>query len=166
MLMFFIILRKQATCWGNVWVVSYCPKWSQQIRLQDSLIINMNGRNQSVSSIFWYYIWDYFWDYRQRKVASQTTFFIWVWPVVPLNEISRFFDHQYLEKESIDILVFLHGVNHQENIASEITTFHWVQSGVFCGQSDSRIFSSSISLERINLGLRNFFSVKIVIKGS
>ena len=87
----------------------------------------------------------------QVKVASETTTFDCVWPIVsfvesecsilwssvslrlPLmvgcdqfflssNQIVGFFDHQFLWKELIDILVFLHGVSHQGKIAPEITS--------------------------------------------
>ena len=46
------------------------------------------------------------------------------------NQIAGFFDHQYLSKESICILDFLHGFNHQGKVASEIITFSWVWLGV------------------------------------
>ena len=49
----------------------------------------------------------------QGKVAFETTNFGWVWSGVSLaNQIERFFDHQYLWKERIVILMFLHGDNH------------------------------------------------------
>ena len=39
------------------------------------------------------------------------------------NQIARFFDHQYLWKESISILEFLYECSHQGKVASEATTF-------------------------------------------
>ena len=56
------------------------------------------------------------------------------------NQITVFFDRQYLWKESIDILYFLHGNNHQGNLASETTTFGWVWPVVPLIQSDCRFF--------------------------
>ena len=44
------------------------------------------------------------------------------------NQIPGFFDHQYLWKESIGILDFLHGDNHQRKVASETTTLGWMRS--------------------------------------
>ena len=38
------------------------------------------------------------------------------------NQIPGFLDHQYLKKKSINLLVFLHKVSHQEKVASETTT--------------------------------------------
>ena len=55
------------------------------------------------------------------------------------NQIAVFFDHQYLWKESIDLLVFLHGDNHQRKIASETTTLDVIWAIVLPTQSDCRI---------------------------
>ena len=49
--------------------------------------------------------------------------FGWVRPVAPLIQS---FDNQYLCKESISILNFLHEDKHQGKAASEPTTFNWV----------------------------------------
>ena len=51
---------------------------SYSIILQDSLINITTGKNQSISLIFG------LGDNYQEKVASKTTTFDWVWPVVPL----------------------------------------------------------------------------------
>lgn len=43
------------------------------------------------------------------------------------NQIAEVFDHHFLWKESIDILVFfLHEISNQGKVAPETTTFHWV----------------------------------------
>ena len=42
------------------------------------------------------------------------------------NQIEAFFNHQYLRKESSDLLDFLHGNNHHRKVAYEATTFGWV----------------------------------------
>ena len=42
------------------------------------------------------------------------------------NQIARFYDHQYLKKESNDILVFLHRDIYLGKLASETTTFDWM----------------------------------------
>ena len=68
------------------------------------------------------------------------------------------FDHQYLWKESINILHFLLGDNHQRKEASKTTTFGQVWLVVLTFQSDSRILWSSISLEEIKQFLRFFAS--------
>ena len=39
------------------------------------------------------------------------------------NQIAGFSHHQYLWKESINILEFLHGGSHQRKVASGIATF-------------------------------------------
>ena len=43
-------------------------------------------------------------------------------------------DYQLLWKKSIDILVFLHGVNHQEKVAQEIIAFGkvWLRLYFLC----------------------------------
>ena len=46
------------------------------------------------------------------------------------NEIAGFFDPQYLLKESINMLQFLHGFSHQRKVASEATTFSSMWTGV------------------------------------
>ena len=38
-------------------------------------------------------------DNHQKKVASKTTIFGWVWPVLLSHQNAGFFDHQYLWKE-------------------------------------------------------------------
>ena len=54
------------------------------------------------------------------------------------NQITVFFDTQYLWKESISIVDFLNGDNHQGKVVSKSTIFGWVwpvgplvQSGFF-----------------------------------
>ena len=42
------------------------------------------------------------------------------------SQIAGFFDQRYLWKESINIIDFLHGENHQWNAASEATTIGWM----------------------------------------
>ena len=44
------------------------------------------------------------------------------------NQIAGFFNHQCLWKESISNSEFLHGGNHQGNLASETTTFGSIRS--------------------------------------
>ena len=52
-----------------------------------------------------------------------------LWPkMLSSSQIAIFFDHQYLSKESIDTLDFLHGDNHQYKVGSETTNL------VGCGQ--------------------------------
>ena len=45
-------------------------------------------------------------------------------------QTAEFFDQQYIWKESIDILEFLHGEMHQEKVAPETTSFGWVRLGL------------------------------------
>ena len=67
------------------------------------------------------------------------------------NQITGFFDHQFLWEKSIDILVFLmHRVSHQGKIASEITTFDWILTSVSLVQTDRKILWSTISMARTN----------------
>ena len=54
--------------------------------------------------------------------------------ILSANQITVFFDHQYLWKESIDILDFLRGNNHQGKIGSEATSFVSGQLGLLSCQ--------------------------------
>ena len=94
----------ETSCLGKMWFFfSYVLKCSQPIRLQFSLITNISGR-KSVDII------DFLrGNNHQGEVGDETSAFGWVWPVVPLfqsNQIVGFYDHQYLWKESSEILVF------------------------------------------------------------
>ena len=82
--------------------------------------------------------------------------------MLPANQVTVSFVHQYLWKESINLLDCLH-VDKQRKAASETTTFDWVWSVVHLVQSDCRILWSSISLEGINRYL-SFFCVEIINK--
>ena len=77
------------------------------------------------------------------------------------NQMAVFFDHQYLWKESISRLDFLHGDNHQRKVASESYPFGWVWPVLLLIQSDCIIlhkselsdlwiFWSSICQKRVN----------------
>ena len=46
------------------------------------------------------------------------------------SQIPRFFGHQYLWKQYINIFDFLHGNIHQEKVVCEATTFGWVWPGM------------------------------------
>ena len=72
------------------------------------------------------------------------------------NQIAGFFDQQYIRKESIDIVDFLHEDNHQGTAASKTATFGsmWLVKPLI--QSDCRIFRKAISLEGINRYLKLF----------
>ena len=85
------------------------------------------------------------------KQPLRVPLLVWCGQVyLSLNQIPGFFDHQYLWKEFIDLLNFLHGSNHRGKLASETTNFGWVWSVVPYVQSDHRILGSSISHERVN----------------
>ena len=79
---------------GKILFFSYCLKCSQPIKLQYSFIINISGWNQSTPQIC----------SRQHlrllplRGCGQLCLFS--------NQIAGLFDHQYLSKESSDILVF------------------------------------------------------------
>ena len=68
------------------------------------------------------------------------------------NQITWFFDRQYIGRESNDILVcfFLHVVSHQGKVASGTTTFGWMPSVKLLLKFDSRILWSTIFLKRIS----------------
>ena len=55
------------------------------------------------------------------------------------NRFAVFFYHQYLCKESISTIDFLHGDNHHKKVASEIITFGWVWPVLSLVQLDYRI---------------------------
>ena len=66
------------------------------------------------------------------------------------NQIARFFDCQYMWKESTAILAFLHGDILQGTVASETTFFGWVRLVVPLVQSDCMILWSLISPQGFN----------------
>ena len=63
--------------------------------------------------------------------------------MISTSQIAVFFDHQYLWKESIDLLNFVHGHSHQVKVASGITSCDSLWSVVPLVQSDCRILQSS-----------------------
>ena len=52
------------------------------------------------------------------------------------SQIALSFDHQYLWKESINLLGLLNGDNHQREVASQTTSFGWVHPVKSLVQSD------------------------------
>ena len=98
----------------------------------------------------------------QGMVASDTTTSGWVWPIV-FNQIVEFLAYQYLWEESIDILVFFHGVNPQRREAFEESTFGWVGPVVSLVWSVCMILLPSVSRERVNSCL-SIFAWQVVIK--
>ena len=85
----------------------------------------------SVKRIKWYVsfsAWSYpsskdsIWDYYNLIGHGQLYF--------SSNQIAGFCHYQYLRKQSLDILSFLHGDSYQENVASEATVFDWVWLGL------------------------------------
>ena len=69
------------------------------------------------------------------------------------DQIARFFDQQYLCKESIHILDFLNGDIHQGKVACATTAFSWERLIVLLGQSGFMILCSTLSLGGLNLYL-------------
>ena len=64
--------------------------------------------------------------YDSAKSVSGKNLALELWPkMFSASLIVVFFDHQYLWKESINILDFLHGDN-KKKMASETTTFGWI----------------------------------------
>ena len=43
--------------------------------------------------------------------------------MLSVSQIAVFFDHQYLRKESSDVLIFLRGDKYHRKVAYEATTF-------------------------------------------
>ena len=88
--------------------------------------------------------------HHQGNIVPQTTVLIGYGELCLLsNQISGFFDHQCLWKESINLLDFLHGDNHQRKVTSGTATFDWVGPVVPLIQSVCRILRSSIFLKEI-----------------
>ena len=77
---------------------------SLPIRLLDYLIMNFSGKKGYLSFLHEVS--------HELKVASETTTFGCIRSVILSHQIAGFFYHQYLRKESIDILILLHGYNH------------------------------------------------------
>ena len=46
------------------------------------------------------------------------------------NQIAGFFDHQYVQKESVIVLHFWHEDTHKWKETSEHTYFSWLRSGI------------------------------------
>ena len=59
-----------------------------------------------------------------------------LWPKTLSASVPVLFDHQYLWKESSNLLDFLHGENHQGKVPSETTFFGWVLPVVLLIESD------------------------------
>ena len=55
------------------------------------------------------------------------------------NQIALFIDHQYLWKESVNLLDFLHRDNPQRKVTCETTSFGWVCPVVPLIQSACRL---------------------------
>ena len=108
---------------------------SHPIRLQDSLIVCVPGKNQLIS-LFLFFVFFLHGGSVQGKLASKTTTFRWVWAdwvcLLPnyhshqrkvvseiftlvgggkvcllSNQVVGFFYHQYVGKESVDIKIIL-----------------------------------------------------------
>ena len=126
-------------CLGKMCFLSYTVSYS------DCTIFRLSRSLQGIKRYLRFFLHE---NNHQAKLALETSFFGWVWPVVLLiQSCSKIFYHQYFWKELIYLLGFLVGDNHQRKVASETSTFGWVWSGVPLGQSDSWILWSSISLE-------------------
>ena len=124
---------------------SYGLKCSQPIRLQCFFIINISGRNQSISYSTYFCIEIII----KNKYHLRIPFLIWKGQLYLLpNQITWFFVSLSLEKTN-HYFIFLHWDNHQEKATSESNSFGWVWSIVLLIQSDCRICWSSISVEKI-----------------
>ena len=68
-------------------------------------------------------LWGYITSF---MVASENTSIGWVCQVMPLVQSDfSVFDHQYFQKESVDIVGFLHGDSQEGKIVSETITLGW-----------------------------------------
>ena len=77
--------------------------------------------------------------------------------------IAGFFNHQYLQKELIDLLGFFHGNNHQRNNELEINTYNWVWPVLLSQIKISRSFQE-VSLDDMRFGVRlNSHITKMVL---
>ena len=62
----------------------------------------------------------------QKPISRNNLVLSW-WPkMLSASQIAVFFDHQYLWKESSDVLNFLHVDKYHRKVAYEATTFGWV----------------------------------------
>ena len=121
----------------NLSVVSY--QWARFWPKFNPLMSFFYHKNGTIQFSLWFY----------KNYMSRKNLVLQLWPKkFSANKIA-ISDHQYLWKESIDLLIFSHGDNHQEKVASETSTFGWVLRVVPLVQSDCMIRWSSISLERI-----------------
>lgn len=79
------------------------------------------------------------------------------------SHITSFFDHRYLQKESIYVLVFLHGDGYQGKAASEAIALVW------CGQVYIMSLKSQdsliIKISGRSLSITQIFCMDIIIKG-
>ena len=92
----------KAPCLRKIQFFSYCLKCSQPIRLQYSSIMNVFGRNKSISQIFLHG------NNHQGKVACETTswFYVVSWACHPI----RFQDSQIINifVKKLVVFFFLH----------------------------------------------------------
>ena len=112
------MILKKNPCLGKIWLFSHGLKCSQPIRFQYSLITNMSGRNQSILQIFCMDI-----VIKNRQHLRLPILVGCYQLYLSSNPKAGLFDHQYLWKESVNILDFLLGDNHQRKEASKTTTF-------------------------------------------
>ena len=110
-----IVILHKPHVWKKILFFSYGLKHCQPV-FQYYLIINISGRNQAISQIFCTE------RIIREKYHLRLPFLVGFCQLYFLsNQISLFFDHQYLFKESINILVFLHGrkKSKKENVIKE-----------------------------------------------
>ena len=124
----------KTTCQGKIWFFSYCLKFSRSVRLQHSLIINTTESNQSIPYIFCLtFPLSGRKDLRLQLLVGCGEF------CISFSQIAGFLDHQYVYKESVNTIYFLHGDNHQHKEGSESTTSGWLLSVMLLVQSNCKI---------------------------
>ena len=124
----------KTACLGKIWFFSYGLKCSQPIRLQYSLIINISGRSQLISQIFYVEI--------IIKERSHLILLLLLgcckFCSLP-KRVAGFSIFNIPGRNQSISYVFLQGNNYLWEVASETTTFDWVWQIVPFVQSDCRI---------------------------
>ena len=143
---------------GQIWFFSFDPQCFQPIRLQDSVIIFISERNQSVLQVFYMEI---IIKGRQhlRLLLLVGCELLCLLP----NQAIRSFDHQCLWKESIDILVFLLRVKYQMKVAFETTTFGMMWLGFLSSNQMGRFFDHRY-LQNESIGFKVIFFLGLFLE--
>ena len=103
--------------------------YSRPIRSQNSLIINTFGNKNQCLRFFAVINW-----IQRKRTCVFLIYYIFLEIInqnlLSSNQITGFFNHQYLWNEKVNLLGFLHKDSYEGKIISKTTTVGWVWLGV------------------------------------